>query len=125
MDSKHKYLLLELMTMCLAANAVIPNITVAILIERSAILDMPFIINRTIGIIELATSKAREITKHSANLDFIVRYADVPACVSLKWGALAAEVYHGNDIQAIIGPGMYTFRRSNGAIFIIAPFLNR
>ena len=87
------------------------NITVAIILERSAVLDMPFTINRTIGIIELAKTTARAIMKDMANLEFIVRFADVPNCVTEKWGALAADIYHNNNIQAIIGPGMFKFEK--------------
>ena len=85
------------------------NITVAILIERSAIQDMPFIINRTIGIIEIGTKVAQEMTQNVTNLNFILRYADVPGCVNLKWGALASELYHNYDLQAIIGPSKNEF----------------
>ena len=87
------------------------NITVAIILERSAVLDMPFTINRTIGIIELAKTTARAITKDVSNLEFIVRFADVPNCVTEQWGALAADIYHNNNIQAIIGPGMLNFEK--------------
>ena len=83
------------------------NVTVAILMERSSKTDMPFLINRTLGLVNTATAKSKEIVKHSANLNFILRYADVPACTSLKWGALASELYHNNDIHAVIGPGLY------------------
>ena len=81
------------------------NITIAVILERSAELDMPFTINRTIGIIELAKRKAQEMTADLAHLDFIVRYIDAPRCTSRSWGALAAELYHINDVHAIIGPG--------------------
>ena len=80
------------------------NMSVAILMDRSP-RDLPFIINRTIGVINIGMEKAREILKDSVNLNFILRYADVPTCSSLKFGALAAEVYHNNEIHAIIGPG--------------------
>ena len=80
------------------------NMSVAILMDRSP-RDLPFIINRTIGVINIGMEKAREIVKDSVNLKFILRYADVPTCSSLKFGALAAEVYHDNEMHAIIGPG--------------------
>ena len=80
------------------------NMSVAILMDRSP-RDLPFIINRTIGVINIGIEKAREIVKDSVNLNFILRYADVPTCSSLKFGALAAGVYHSNEIHAIIGPG--------------------
>ena len=83
------------------------NITVAVLVERSPVFDFPFQINNSIGIIELAMNKTQEMVGHSANLKFIVRYADVPACTSLLWGALAAKIYHTNEIHAFIGPGKY------------------
>ena len=83
------------------------NITVAVLVESSSVLDFPFQINRTVGIIEQATEKARDILAGTAHLEFIIRQADVPTCTSLLWGALVADVYYGNDIHAIIGPGKY------------------
>ena len=81
------------------------NITVAVLLERSAVLDFPFQINRTIGLIEIAINKSRDILQQSVHLEFIIRYADVTTCTALEWGALAADIYHNNEIHAIIGPG--------------------
>ena len=89
------------------ASSCCANVTVAVLVERSAVVDFPFQLNRSIGIIELAIDKTREMVGKSANVDFIIRYADVPTCTSLHWGALAAEIYHNNEIHAIIGPGLY------------------
>ena len=94
-------------TQCCPSEPRCPNITVALLIERSAILDFPFQINRSIGVVQFGMNKSREILKDSANLNFIIRYADVPTCTALEWGALAAEVYHNNEMHAIIGPGKY------------------
>lgn len=81
------------------------NVTIAILMERSAQTDMPFMINRTIGLVNMVTEKAQEMVENSTNLNFIVRYADVPGCTDMKWGSLASEVYHTNEIHGIIGPG--------------------
>ena len=81
------------------------NITVAVLLERSAVLDFPFQINRTIGLIEIAINKSRDILQQSVHLEFIIRHADVTTCTALEWGALAADIYHNNEIHAIIGPG--------------------
>ena len=81
------------------------NITVAVIMER-ALMDMPFAINRTIGVINIAMAKSQEMVKNSVNLNYIVRYADIPTCTYLQFGALAAEIYHNNEIHAIIGPGM-------------------
>ena len=94
-------------SLCCPTGTSCPNITVAVLIERSAVLDFPFQINRTIGIVELGINKSKELLQDSANVNYIIRYADVPTCTALEWGALAAEVYHNNEIHAIIGPGKY------------------
>ena len=93
--------------LCCPNDTKCPNITVAVFMERSAVMDFVFQINRSIGIVEIAINKSREILKDSANLNFIIRYADVVTCTALEWGALAAEVYHNNEIHAIIGPGKY------------------
>lgn len=99
------FMLLNVMTDKYQQTNALENITVAYITERSYITDMPFIINRTIGLIDIAMAKAQEIVKDVAHLDFIVRYADVPACTPFKFGALAAEIYHTTEIQAILGPG--------------------
>ena len=93
---------LTLTTKCAMACCV--NITVAVLLERS-VNDIPFSINRTIGLIEIAINKSRDMLQQSVHLEFIIRYADVPTCTALEWGALAADIYHNNEIHAIIGPG--------------------
>ena len=80
------------------------NVTVAYLTE-SSIQDIPFTINRTIGLVNSAMDKAREIVGDKINLTFVVRYADIPGCTSLKFGALASELYYNMKIDAIIGPG--------------------
>ena len=103
------------------SEACCANITVAVLVERSAVLDFPFQINRTVGIIELAMNKSREMLADVANLEFIIRYADVPTCTSLHWGALAADIYHNNKIHAIIGPGKYYCTSFKSEIFCICP----
>ena len=82
-----------------------PNITVAVLMERFPGTDAPFNFERNIGIVKIAMNKSREILKDSANLNLITRYVDASGCTELEWGALAAEVYHNNEIHAIIGPG--------------------
>ena len=105
-----KHLAISLMLICCGSHLACcccVNITVAVLVERSAVLDFPFQLNRTVGIIELAMDKTREMVGHAANMNFIIRYSDVPTCTSLHWGALAAEIYHNNEIHAIIGPGGY------------------
>ena len=98
--------LILLLGVCKTISSCCVNLTVAVLMERSQA-DLPFVINRTIGVINRGMAKAQEILKHSVNLNFIVRYADIPTCTSLKFGALAAEVYHNNEIHTIIGPGNY------------------
>ena len=82
------------------------NITVAVIMERSPT-DMPFGINRTIGVINNAIDKSKKIVNQSINLDFIIRYTDVPTCTYFQFGALAAEIYYNSEseINAIIGPG--------------------
>ena len=87
-----------------ASSAV--NITVAVIMERSPT-DMPFGINRTIGVINNAIDKSKKIVNQSINLNFIIRYTDVPTCTYFQFGALAAEIYYtsGSEINAIIGPG--------------------
>ena len=82
-----------------------PNITIAVLMERFPGTHFPFNFERNIGIVEIAMNKSREILKDSTNLNLIARYVDAPGCTELEWGALAAEVYHNNEIHAIIGPG--------------------
>jgi hypothetical protein len=68
------------------------NITIGVLLERSAILDFPFSINRTKGLIDIAIDKTQP--------------CDVPTCVASKWGALFSEMYHKYRPHAVIGPGM-------------------
>ena len=87
-------------TLCCPSETNCPNITVAVFMEKFQVADAPFQINRSIN-------KSRQILKDSANLNFIIRYADVVTCTALEWGALAAEVYHNNEIHSIIGPGKY------------------
>ena len=82
------------------------NITVAVIMERAQV-DLPFGINRSIGVINMAMDKAQSIVRHSVNLNFLVRYLDVRTCTSRKFGALAAEMYHDNGIHGIIGPGNF------------------
>ena len=84
------------------------NITVAVIMERAQV-DLPFGINRSIGVINMAMDKAQSIVRHSVNLNFLVRYLDVRTCTSRKFGALAAEMYHDNGIHGIIGPGILCF----------------
>ena len=84
------------------------NITVAVIMERAQV-DLPFGINRSIGVINMAMDKAQSIVRHSVNLNFLVRYLDVRTCTSRKFGALAAEMYHDNGIHGIIGPGSLCF----------------
>ena len=103
-----------------ASSAV--NITVAVIMERSPT-DMPFGINRTIGVINNAIDKSKKIVNQSINLDFIIRYTDVPTCTYFQFGALAAEIYYNSEseINAIIGPGkenntfnvIYDFQRNS------------
>ena len=81
------------------------NVTVVYMTERSNIVDLSGMINRTIGLVQMAVEKSKEIVKHTANLDILVKFADVPGCIPLQWGALAAEMYHINKIDAILGPG--------------------
>ena len=103
--------LLFLLITCLR-NSVYPccvNVTVAYVTERASITDVPFMINRTVGLIEIAMAKAKEIVKHAVNLNFLMRIADIPGCTPMKFGALVAETYHSNDLAAIIGPGNYTY----------------
>ena len=81
------------------------NITVAVVNERSPVLDLPAQLNRTIGIIERAMNKTREILQYVANVDFIIRNLDAPTCTNSHWGALLADLYYQRKIDAIIGPG--------------------
>ena len=81
------------------------NITVAVLNERSSILDFPSQLNRSIGLVERAINKTKELLKHAANVEFIIYNMDHPFCTDLRWGALVAELYHKKRINAIIGPG--------------------
>ena len=80
------------------------NVTVAIMAERST-RDLPFNINRSIGILELGIEKAREIVNQSADLTFIVKLIDIGFCTPFKFGAYAAEAYHVHRVDAFIGPG--------------------
>ena len=83
------------------------NITVALVHERSAGEDLPFTINRTIGILQIAMAKSREIVQETVNLNFIIRPADTRGCTTLQFGALVAELYHRDNIDAVIGPGTF------------------
>lgn len=85
------------------------NITVVYMTERSSTVDVHVLINRTIGLVTMAAEKSKEIVKHTANLNFIIRHVDFPGCTSLQWGALAAEMYYNNRIDAILGPGKQVF----------------
>ena len=76
--------------------------------ERSPVLDLPAQLNRTIGVIERAMNKTREILQDVANVDFIIRNLDAPTCTNSHWGALLAELYYERKIDAIIGPGKIT-----------------
>jgi hypothetical protein len=80
------------------------NITIAVLLERSSV-DMPFIINRTHGLVSMAAKKTREMLDGVANLEYIIMPVDVPGCVATKWGAMFAELYNRFRPHAIIGPG--------------------
>ena len=100
-------------------NACCVNITIAVLTERSALVDFPSQLNRTIGIIERAMNKTREILQHVANVEFIIKNMDFPGCTDSHWGALLAELYHVDQINAIVGPGMYSIGESQS----ICPFL--
>jgi hypothetical protein len=82
------------------------NITIGVLLERSAILDFPFSINRTKGLIDIAINKTQYMLKDVANLEYIITPCDVPTCVASKWGALFSEMYHKYRPHAVIGPGM-------------------
>ena len=93
--------------LCCQNDTHCPNITIAVLMERFPGTEAPFNFERSIGTVELAKNKSREILRESAHLNFIVRYADVTGCTALQWGALAADIYHNNDIHAIVGPGTY------------------
>ena len=101
-------LLFSVFKLC-SGNCTAPcrNITVGIILEGATPGSTPlsFAVNRTIGIIELAKIRAREMTKDLANLDFIIRYTGVSTCVARDWGAMAAEAYHNFNVNAIIGPG--------------------
>lgn len=94
--------------LCLGTRSVSPccvNITIAVLSEYSALRDFPSQINRTVGILEKALNKSREILEHVANVNFIIYNLDYPGCTSLHWGALTAKLYFYDKIHAIIGPG--------------------
>ena len=84
------------------------NITVAIVNERSPVLDLPSQLNRTIGVIERAMNRTREILRDVAHVDFIIRNLDAPTCTNSHWGAMLAELYYEKKIDAIIGPGNIT-----------------
>lgn len=84
------------------------NITVALVHERSAGEDLPFTINRTIGILQMAMTKAKEIVQGTVKLNFIIRPADTIGCTTLQFGALVAELYHRDKIDAVIGPGTFS-----------------
>ena len=90
------------------------NITIGVLVERSDILDFPFSINRTKGLIDIAINKTRDIIQDRANLDYVIVPCDVPTCVASKWGALFSEMYHKYRPHAVIGPGKeipFSFRK--------------
>ncbi|XP_053380189.1 atrial natriuretic peptide receptor 1-like [Mercenaria mercenaria] len=81
------------------------NITIGVLAERSAVLDFPFSINRTKGLIDIAINKTRHMLKDAAHLEYVIMPCDVPTCVATKWGALFSEMYHKYRPHAVIGPG--------------------
>ena len=83
------------------------NVTVALVHERSVVVDIPFTINRSIGILEIAMKKSQEIVQGTVNLNFIIKPADTKGCTALKFGALVAELYHRDKIDAVIGPGTF------------------
>ena len=83
------------------------NITIAVLNERSSVTDYPSSNNRTIGVIERAMNKSREILQHVANVEFIIKNLDYPICTNSHWGAMIAELYYRQNINAIIGPGRF------------------
>ena len=85
------------------------NITVVYMTERSSTRDFHVLINRTIGLVKMAAEKSKEIVKHTANLNFIIRHVDFHGCTALQWGALAAEMYYNKKIDAILGPGKQVF----------------
>ncbi|XP_060585634.1 atrial natriuretic peptide receptor 1-like, partial [Ruditapes philippinarum] len=89
----------------LLARASGVNITIGVLVERSDILDFPFSINRTKGLIDIAINKTRYMLKDLANLKYVITPCDVPTCVATKWGALFSELYHKYHPHAVIGPG--------------------
>ena len=80
------------------------NVTVAFMVERGAI-DLPFNINRSIGILELGIAKAREIINQTADLTFRIYTIDTFTCTPFKFGAYAAEAYHVDHADVFIGPG--------------------
>ena len=82
------------------------NITIGILVERSTILDFPFGINRTIGLINIGVSRMREILAgKGVNIELIVTPGDSVTCTAERWGSFAAELYHHQHVAAFIGPG--------------------
>lgn len=81
------------------------NVTVVYVTERSAITDLIFMINRTVGLTNIAMKKAQEIVQQKVNLNFIMKIVDLPGCTPMKFGALVSELYHTHEIDAIIGPG--------------------
>ena len=83
------------------------NITIAYLSERSSTFDLPTMYNRTIGLVDIASKRAQEIVQHSVHLKTVVRTADISGCTALHWGALAAEVYYSQEINAVIGFGKF------------------
>ena len=103
---------LGLVLLYLGASLVNPccvNITIAVLSEYSEVRDFPTQINRTVGIIEKALNKTREILEPVANVDFIIYNLNYPSCTSLHWGALTAKLYFYENIHAIVGPGNIYF----------------
>ena len=94
---------------CCQNGTYCPNISIAVLMEKIPGTAYPFNFERNMGIVEIAMNKSKEILKDTAKLKFIPRYAESNPCTEMEWGALAAEVYHNNEIHAIIGPGKSNF----------------
>ncbi|KAH3838469.1 hypothetical protein DPMN_111878 [Dreissena polymorpha] len=80
------------------------NITIGVVLERSAITDFPFSINKTHGLISIAINRTCQLMNGVANMRFVVIPCDVSGCISLKWGALFAEMHFTYAPHAVIGP---------------------
>lgn len=85
------------------------NITIVVLLERSAVVDFPFSINRTRGLISMAINRTQELLYGEAELEYIIQPVDVPECVAEKWGSIFAELYYNHKPHLVIGPGAYYF----------------